>query len=230
MTDSIDYERRIAWLEQQVKLLLTNSRPNQNTSTDSAVKFDSINVGAVTGATAGMVKNDGAFWNRVDGSSGGFVSGTGGDVLLYRSAADTWRTPDSLTVDAILLADSLNVGTTGATSGEIRANAMLRLSGVTDIQIKMQKVTALANNGTVALMAATNAGLVIVVNGNAEIAQFNLRGAAHASQEVSDASAVYSITAGTAGTNIYWSAGNVRYELENKSGGVLTYYITFLGF
>lgn len=37
-----------------------------------------------------------------DGSGGGFKAGSAGDVLLYRFAADTWRTPDSLIVDGML--------------------------------------------------------------------------------------------------------------------------------
>jgi hypothetical protein len=43
---------------------------------------------------------------------------------------------------------------------------------------------------------------------------------------MSDPSAKYSITAGTAtSANIYWSVGNARYELENKLGSAKTFRV-----
>mgnify|MGYP001580821473 CR=1 FL=1 len=42
-----------------------------------------------------------------DGSTGGFRAGSTTDVLLYRSAADTWRTPDALVIDTTLTVTGL---------------------------------------------------------------------------------------------------------------------------
>lgn len=73
-------------------------------------------------------------------------------------------------------------------------------------------------------------GILIITKGGGTIGMFNLRGANHAVQELMDPSNVFSVTAGTVGTNIYWSAANSRYELENKTGGTeaagyeLTYF------
>jgi len=49
---------------------------------------------------AGASAASGQFINALtDGSTGGIRAGASSDVLLYRNAADTWRTPDSMIVD-----------------------------------------------------------------------------------------------------------------------------------
>lgn len=51
---------------------------------------------------------------------------------------------------------------------------------------------------------------------------FAINGSTHTTVEISDPSNVYSATAGTANSiNIYWSAGNSRYELENRRGSTI---------
>ncbi len=47
----------------------------------------------------------------ISGSSAGFLAGA--DALWYRSAANMWRTPDSVTIDANLLADDILERTAG---------------------------------------------------------------------------------------------------------------------
>jgi hypothetical protein len=44
---------------------------------------------------------------------------------------------------------------------------------------------------------------------------------------LSDSTNQYSITIGTAFTNIYWNG--TAYELENRTGLTLSYYLSFLG-
>lgn len=138
---------------------------------------------------------------------------------------------DSIAVTAADLNPALgvNVGTaTGATTGEVRASDKLRLGGQTTGGIKQQS-TSVANNGVTALFAAGDYGL-LVVEGNGNLALYYLKGAGHATVEINDSDAVYSVTATTAGsTNIYWSGANSRYELENKRGGTLVYTMTLIG-
>lgn len=59
---------------------------------------------------------------------------------------------------------------------------------------------------------------------------FMLNGGNNSTYEVSDPAGQFSITAGTASsTNIYWSAGNSRYELQNNTAGTLKYVVVYLG-
>ena len=44
---------------------------------------------------------------KIDGITGGFKAGLIADVQFYRSAADTWRTPDSLIIDTSLVVSGL---------------------------------------------------------------------------------------------------------------------------
>ena len=105
---------------------------------------------------------------------------------------------------------------------------MVRTNSVTNVALAMQVVASLAVNGKATLSLANMGGFLFVINTLAQLAIFTAQGGGHATQLISDPSAAYSITAATANkTNIYWS-GTV-YEIENKTAGVLSYYISFLG-
>jgi hypothetical protein len=122
---------------------------------------------------------------------------------------------------------ALNVGTaTGASGGEIRASDKLRLNGVTDASMQMKSVT-IANNTTNQLgNSATESGFALIYDSTGGYAIYVLHGASHATAEWFDPNGVYSITSGTASSsNIYWSAGNNRYEIENKRGASVTYKV-----
>lgn len=124
-------------------------------------------------------------------------------------------------------AAGLNVGTaTGAGAGEIRTSDKLRLNSVTTMSQQM-KTHSIVNNGQAQLCNnASELGHVIIADSSGGLAIFGLQGGVQATKEVSDPSGVYSITAGTASsTNIYWSVGNARYEIENKRGSTLTYSV-----
>lgn len=88
----------------------------------------------------------------------------------------------------------------------------------------------IANNGVAQVANTVGAwGILLVLNGTSgELALFALKGGAHATAEISDPGGVFSVTAGTAGTNIYWSAGNARYEIENKTGAQVVYNVALL--
>lgn len=73
--------------------------------------------------------------------------------------------------------------------------------------------------------AGTRATLLITDDAN-RFAIYNLRGASDATAENLDPGAAYSVTKDAAGTtNIYWDAGNNRYELQNKTGATRGYWI-----
>lgn len=79
------------------------------------------------------------------------------------------------------------------------------------------KFFSIANAGVVAL-GGNNWGFALLQNGSGA-AMYIINGTAHTTQEVFDPAGIYSPTAGTATSfNIYWSAGNSRYELQNNRG------------
>jgi hypothetical protein len=161
-----------------------------------------------------------------DGNTGGLRAGSGSDVLWYRGAADTWRTPDSLTVDV-----GLNVGTaSGATAGQIRASAAAMLSGVTTHQYAQQYSGNLADHGKAQLgLAAEENAIIIIRPASADGAIYALFGAFHIAEEWLDVGSHYTTTEDNDGTiNIYWDAGNARYEINNEYGSTLSFYIWIL--
>ena len=88
-----------------------------------------------------------------------------------------------------------------------------------------KQVTSLANGSVVSLTPPNSAtadvqGQITIIASGGVVGVFNLNGANHTTQEVSDASNAYSITKGNASTtNVYWDATNLRYELQNNTGG-----------
>lgn len=59
---------------------------------------------------------------------------------------------------------------------------------------------------------------------------FRLDGDGNLAREISDPGGIFTAAAGTANSlNIYWSAGNSRYELENRRGGSRTIRLTRIG-
>lgn len=99
--------------------------------------------------------------------------------------------------------------------------------------------TALANGGymvtvpsagVVSLGPNTTGGMMTVIDSEYLSATFSIRGTLQSVIEASDPSNVFSATAGTAtSTNIYWSAGNSRYELQNNRGASRNYLIVLDG-
>jgi hypothetical protein len=86
----------------------------------------------------------------------------------------------------------------------------------------------IANNG-VAELGTSNFGLAVIHAGGSGIAFYAINGGLHTTQELVDGSGVYSPTAGTASSiNVYWSAGNARYEVENKRGATVNLRIWLL--
>ncbi len=77
-----------------------------------AARMTIDDVGAVAFLTGDVTLASGKFLTALtDGSTGGLRAGSGSDVLWYRGAANTWRTPDSVLVDT-----QLGVGVTSFTA------------------------------------------------------------------------------------------------------------------
>lgn len=91
-------------------------------------------------------------------------------------------------------------------------------------------IVSVANNATVELGYATMKGILLITNSAGQSAIFSLAGSGAATVEMLDPASKYSITQTTASmTNISWVSLDARYELENKSGGTLTYSYMLLG-
>ena len=72
-------------------------------------------------------------------------------------------------------------------------------------------------------------GIIHVVSTtNGQYAIYGINGAAGTTTEISDPSATFTTAAGGVSTNIYWSAGNSRYELQNNIGVDRTYSIFYM--
>lgn len=98
--------------------------------------------------------------------------------------------------------------------------------------IRMRTMT-IADNAVAQLFhdaGETYGAIVFIIDtGGGYSASFTTRREAHQTFEVMDANGAYSVTAGTAGAfNIYWSATNSRYEIENKRGTTRTLSIFYL--
>lgn len=85
-------------------------------------------------------------------------------------------------------------------------------------------------NALITNTTSTSTVMVIVSTSIGTTAIYALNGTNHTVAEVSDPSGQFTIAVGTAAsTNIYWSAGNARYEIENKTGSSINYTFTMLG-
>jgi hypothetical protein len=128
-----------------------------------------------------------------------------------------------------LTAGSVNVGAaTSAPTGGIRASAGLSLGGSTQGQLTQQAVTNMADHGKaqIGIVAAENAIVLVQASSTANMAIYVLNGGFHTVTEVSDPSGTYTSTEDNDGTtNIYWDAGNARYEINNETGSAAYYNI-----
>jgi hypothetical protein len=93
-----------------------------------------------------------------------------------------------------------------------------------------EKTIELADNATAEIAPASSQGMLFVNDSEGLGAQFHLRGTYNTTTEVADPVGVFSVTATTgSSTNVYWSAGNSRYEIENKRGATRRYRILLIG-
>ena len=131
-----------------------------------------------------------------------------------------------VTADEIWLWNSIRGPVDVQISGDVTATAFNAGGGNTQYK---GKLITLANNANAALgPGASGFGFAFIHAGGAG-AMFAINGTAHTTTEISDPSGIYSITSGTASSiNVYWSAANSRYEVENKRGSTINIRVWFL--
>jgi len=185
----------------------------------SRVNIEAFSGGSAKGELVVMGEDDNANGSGVWATVGGFVVGS---TATYAPGTGN-----------AIITGGLNVGTaTGAGTGEVRASERVSADGQGAAFALRQNVLSIANNAVAQLgKTASFFGLVTVMNtANGRIAVYEIQGGAHVVAEVTDLGGVFTPTAGNAGTtNIYWSVGNARYEIENKTGGSVNYNIYYVG-
>ena len=115
--------------------------------------------------------------------------------------------------------------------GAVLAGSGFFASGLTDYSYQ-QRALSVANAGTAQVANTTDQYCFVFIldptDGTGAL--FILNGGAHITQELSDPSSVFSATAGTANSiNIYWSAANSRYEIQNNRTGTHNFRIFIMG-
>jgi len=145
-----------------------------------------------------------------------------------------WQATSTATVTGqrLLYGTPLNPNTAPLPGNAIYDEAANALRTMTMDGAIAQSAFTVANTGVTAL--STNGynmqGMLVVTDDRALSAIFMVQGNQGISTEVSDPTGFYSATSGTASMiNIYWSAANVRYELQNNSGSSRNIKIALLG-
>lgn len=159
----------------------------------------------------GRVASDKAIASLVDGATnGGLLAGAGGDVQLYRGAADRWQTPDSMAIDGIaLFGNDLTVKGAGD-------RFVLADDATQDLRIALKPY----------------AFLFIRDNTDGHSAILNVRGGTNLAHIVWEAVAASWAAADTDTKHCVFrlnDGGGDRYVIKNRRGGSRTYDIFELG-
>jgi hypothetical protein len=162
----------------------------------------------------------------------GVVSGARRTTLDMRSSY--WQTTSTATLTSMRLAQSRIQR--GGTTQPLPSDALYEYDN-TSVARDMTVPYALAGetfslaDTAVAAISPTALGLLVVVDGVGGTCLFALNGTSNDTDEIADADSICSGTAGTGSSqNVYWDAGDSRYEIQNNRGaGTLTYKLTMLG-
>lgn len=151
------------------------------------------------------------------------------------SGTPTWASGQ--TMPSLVASSYISIGTNPASTGELRlknrASALIRNedNSADGGRFYIQHFKDVADSSLENLnvdVAASEGVVVVVINSSDEVAIFSLNGASNTTNEITDPSSAYSGTATTASSsNIYYSGGNSRYELDNYSGGTLSYTLFY---
>lgn len=124
--------------------------------------------------------------------------------------------------------NELNVGSaSGAGAGEIFLSGDHIRGSSASAHLRF-RVLSIANAGTAQLLEATNKQAFIFIEDNEDafFAIYTAQAGGAATQEIADPSGKFTTVAGSASSaNIYWSAGNSRYEIQNNLGATRTFSI-----
>lgn len=182
---------------------------------------------------SGTVYAGGVYVNGVGAPLGSFNMGyfawqSDGVVRLANNAVTGFSRLILGTNDASGMAIAKGASTLNFVVGNDSAFVGVKAASYTTAEATGTLVTndaqTVANNGTVSLGTNASQGLFVLVaqQGSSQdgICLYALQGTGTATVEVNDAQGVCSTTAGTGTSyNIYWDAGDTRYELQNTRGG-----------
>jgi hypothetical protein len=88
----------------------------------------------------------------------------------------------------------------------------------------------LADDGVCDLTPYLSSGLLFITDNHETAAIIRLNGSVHTTAIINDGGGQYTVTpANDTTANVYWSAGNARYELENKFGSSVTFKLAMMG-
>mgnify|MGYP001568732855 CR=1 FL=1 len=112
-------------------------------------------------------------------------------------------------------------------TGNLSLDTFALTGANTNNRQKFKYHSALADNGVAQVApTATPSAMIIVVSDQGYAAGFTLRNGFNGVEFLYGSATEWSTTAGTAAkTNVYYSAGNARYEIENKRGGARSYSV-----
>lgn len=138
-----------------------------------------------------------------------------------------------------IFSGSLNLNVTGtASAGEIHTSGKLVPDKSTNTaagSLRFRTIS-LANNGSDQFLNVSGSGagtlcFCFIMTDDGSVAIYRTTGGAGNTAEISDISATFSPSVGTPGmTNIYWSAGNSRYEIQNNRGSTKGYSIFYISY
>lgn len=116
-----------------------------------------------------------------------------------------------------------------ATTGQTVKETLVNVSNITD-RIEYKSHT-LSDSGKAALVDTdkpSGLALIIDTDNNTQAAYF-IQGGGNAVSELGETGTAYDTTEGSDGTtNIYYDSTNSRYEINNESGGEVTYEVIML--
>jgi hypothetical protein len=135
-----------------------------------------------------------------------------------------------------LTSPTLNTPTFGA-GGASTFNGAVNLAAGVPIEdvsasptVRVRNLGVVATSSTAQLLDVANmqALVIILCVDDGSMALYECRGAQNATAELLDSQNIYSAVFNTATSmNIYWSAGNARYELQNLRGASRTFRIVY---
>lgn len=171
---------------------------------DTCYHIGSSNEAFNVDATVKRVKIENCFWQT------GSTSSVAGQRIVSASPKNpnSGALPPNIEYDeaANTARNEIHDGVLSSTSASLTTGSLLGIgpSGMTAV-----------------IMIASSEGVVAI---------YALNGTNNTTAEISDPSGFFSVTSGTpTSNNIYWSAGNSRYELQNNRGLTARYVIVPLG-
>jgi hypothetical protein len=200
------------------------------------IKIDNLrcNTGVTVNMNLSSLKDVATIQNFVSNTSLDNTNNTTGKVVYLNCDIDGRATTDA-TDTSLVDYHSCNIRTATGQSRLNKAffNTYVGTELVTTFRGTYNVQAPLSVGAVISLTPPGNsadvAGILDVVDGDGYMARFALNGSSHTTQEVNDPSNKYSVTAGAVSINVYWSAGNGRYEIENgtASGNSVRMMITY---